>query len=107
MKVPETKLRLDDHVRRRTLDHVSLAELESADGDGSHREVVPGGGQGVGSHTPFQAQGAGLVGGVVQDLDGGEELEVSHSADDGGESGDHRHSWKKKHSKSVLKCKIC
>ena len=59
-----------------------LAELESADGDGGHREVVPGRGQRVGGHSPLQTQGAGLVGGVVQDLDGGQELEVGHSADD-------------------------
>ena len=72
----------DDHVRRWALDHVPLAELESADGDGGHREVVPGRGQRVGGHSPLQTQGAGLVGGVVQDLDGGQELEVGHSADD-------------------------
>ena len=88
----KSKLNFDDHVRGRTLDHVPLAELESANGDGGHGEVVPGRGQRVGRHSPLQAQRAGLVGGVVQDLDGGQELEVGHSTDDRREAGDHGHA---------------
>ena len=101
------QLRLDDRLRFRTLNHVPLVELESADGNGGHREVVPGRGQRVGGHPPFEAERAVLVGRIVEDLNGGQELEVGHASDDGWQSGDYSHSWRKKHSKSVLKYKIC
>lgn len=80
---------------RRTLGQCALVHLESADWDGSHGEVVPWGGHCVCCQTPFHSIGAGLVGGVVQDLNRRQKFEIGHPTDYRRQTGYDCHAWKK------------